>query len=147
MHIFSHCTVWKNVFSHICDQFQLTPPSQSDTLDMFIDNWTDTQSTIPFHTMWAIQKARNLYIFEGKKLSALSILHQISYSLQLYCSLAIKVKNIRVIGPFPSMVYPYGFFDGAFANKVGGVGYCLYLNESHSFEFALGVGYSTNTKA
>ena len=30
---------------------------------------------------------------------------------------------------------------------MAGVGYCLYLNESHHFEFVLGVGYGTNTKA
>ena len=27
------------------------------------------------------------------------------------------------------------------------MGFCLVLNESHSFEFAMGAGYSTNTKA
>ena len=97
--------------------------------------------------MWAIWKARNLYIFKGKKLSVLSILHQISYSMQLYCPPTVKVKKIREIGPFPSMVYPCGFFDGASANNVGGVGYFLYLNESHTFKFVLGVGNSTNTKA
>ena len=67
--------------------------------------------------------------------------------MQLYCPLAVKVEKTRAIGPNPSMVYPCGFFDGASANYVGGAGYCLPLNESHSFEFALGLGYSTNTKA
>ena len=38
-------------------------------------------------------------------------------------------------------------FYGASANHVGGVGYYLHLNESHSFKFALGLGNSTNTKA
>ena len=46
-----------------------------------------------------------------------------------------------------SRSFPCGYFDGASANHVGGVGYCLYLNKSYSFEFALGVGNSTNTKA
>ena len=97
--------------------------------------------------MWAIWKARNLHIFEGKELSALGIMHQITYSLQLYCPPAHKVKKTRVIGPDPIQVFPCGYFDGAFANYVGGVGYCLHLNESHSFEFALGVGNGSNTKA
>ena len=26
LHIFSHCTFWKNVLSHICDQFHISPP-------------------------------------------------------------------------------------------------------------------------
>ena len=45
------------------------------------------------------------------------------------------------------MYFPCGFFDGASSNKKAGVGYSLYLNESHYFEFALGVGYGSNTKA
>ena len=45
------------------------------------------------------------------------------------------------------MFFPCGFFDGASNSKAAGVGYSLYLNESHHFEFALGVGYGTNTKA
>ena len=45
------------------------------------------------------------------------------------------------------MYFPCGFFDGASTNKTAGVGYNLYLNESHHYEFALGVGYGTNTKA
>ena len=45
------------------------------------------------------------------------------------------------------MYFPCGFFDGASANKTTGVDYSLYLNESHHFEFALGVGYGSNIKA
>ena len=41
----------------------------------------------------------------------------------------------------------YASFDGAAANGFGGAGFCLFLNESHSLEFALGVGTCTNTKA
>ena len=31
--------------------------------------------------------------------------------------------------------------------NIAGVGYCIYFNESHHYEFTLGVGYGTNTKA
>ena len=51
------------------------------------------------------------------------------------------------MGPGPDLVYPCGFLDGASAKNVGGVGFCLFLNESHSFEFSLGMGNCTNTKA
>ena len=51
-----------------------------------------------------------------------------------------KRKKTRVLGPGPSLVYPCGFFDGASTNNIGGVGICLYLNETHSFEFAVGMG-------
>ena len=47
----------------------------------------------------------------------------------------------------PILVYPCRFFDRASAKGTGGVGYCLLLSDSHSFEFALGAGPCTNTKA
>ena len=50
-------------------------------------------------------------------------------------------------GTGPSLDFPYGFFDGAVANYKGGVSFCLVLNESHSFEFAMGAGICTNPKA
>ena len=45
------------------------------------------------------------------------------------------------------MIYPCGFMDGASRSMIAGVGYCIYLNESHYLELSLGVGYGTNTKA
>ena len=97
--------------------------------------------------MWVIWKARNLAIFEGKRKTVLSIFHQIMYSAQLYSSQSIKFKKVRKIGLPPSLTYPCGFFDGASTIKVVDVGYSLFINESHHLEFALGVGYGSNTKA
>ena len=51
------------------------------------------------------------------------------------------------MGPGPTLVYPYSFFDGAVADYKGGAGFYLALNESHTFEFAMGGGLCTNTKA
>ena len=65
----------------------------------------------------------------------------------MYCPPVNKAKKPRALGPGPVLVYPCGFFDGASAKNVGGVGYCVFLNESHSLEFALGAGNCTNTKA
>ena len=76
-----------------------------------------------------------------------SLIHQIAFSSQMYCPSEIKVKKTRTLGPGPVLVYPCGFFDGASAKNVGGGGFCLYLNESHSFEFAVGVDSCTNTKS
>ena len=64
----------------------------------------------------------------------------------MYQPSSIKIKKPRVVGLGPVLVFPYGFFDGAAARNSGGFGFCLFLNESHSFEFALGVGACTNTK-
>ena len=77
----------------------------------------------------------------------MSLIQQIVYYSQLYKPLGLKVKKPRDAGSGPILVFPYGFFDGAAANSSGGVSLCLYLNESHSFEFAMGVGTCTNNKA
>ena len=65
----------------------------------------------------------------------------------MYCPPAYKAKKKRALGPGHVLVYPCGYFDGASATNVGGVGFCLFLNESHSFEFELEAGPCTNTKA
>ena len=57
------------------------------------------------------------------------------------------MKKPRAIGAGPVLILPYGLFDGAATSGFGGAGFCLFLNESHSLEFALGVGNCTNTKA
>ena len=44
------------------------------------------------------------------------------------------------------LVYPYGFFDGATANCKSGVGFVLALNNTHSINFSMGCGDSTNTR-
>ena len=87
-----------------------------------------------------------MYIFEGKKVPVISILHQITLSSHLYCPSAIKTKKTRDIGSGPSLSYTCGFFYGAAVDNIGGVGFCLHLNEVHSYEFALGAGHSTNTR-
>ena len=65
----------------------------------------------------------------------------------MYRAMSMKVKKPRAYGPSPVLVFPYVFFDGAYSNNIGGVSFCLFLNESHSFEFSLGAGTCTNTKA
>ena len=80
-------------------------------------------------------------------MSVLNILHQINSFIQLCSPPVVTCKKIRAIGPSPCLVFPCGFFDGASTNNLGGASFCLYLNVSHHFEFVLGVGDSTNTKA
>ena len=100
-----------------------------------------------FFAMWTIWKARNAYIFEGKKLTVLNIIFQIENLAQLYQPPCRKEKKLRVLGSCPSLAYPCGFSDGVAAKNIGGVGICIFLNKTHSFEFALGAGTCTNTKA
>ena len=44
------------------------------------------------------------------------------------------------------MTFPCGFFDGAAAEKIGGSGFVIYLNDSHFFSLSMGCGCSTNTR-
>ena len=57
------------------------------------------------------------------------------------------MKKPRAIDAGRILILPYGLFDGVAASGFGGAGFYLFLNESHSLEFALGVGNYTNTKA
>ena len=77
----------------------------------------------------------------------MNTIFQIENLSQLYQPPYRKAKNIRVLGSGPSLAYPCGFFYGALTKNIGGVGICIYLNKTHSFEFALGAGTCTNTKA
>ena len=144
---------WKNLLFVLLEQYHLTPPHQSDNISSFLDSWTVSFSKyfgyfyIPFLAMWTLWKARNSSIFDGKSITVISLLHQISYISHLYYPIVIKANKIRDIRPGPSLTYPCGFFDGAFVDSTGGVGFCLHLNEAHSYEFALGAGLSTNTRA
>ena len=137
----------------LCDQHHIAPRVQSDNLWDFLDSWTDRFSEhivdcyLPFFSMWIIWKARNLCIFEGKKVFILSIVQNIGYLSQMYGPPVKKRKKTRVLGPGPNLVYPCGFLDGASTNYTGGVDIFLYLNETHSFEFVVGSGQCTNTKA
>ena len=149
--------VWKNVLGLICDQFQLTIPRGADSITVFMEYWASTYPRysalfyIPHHTIWAIWKAHNRVVFYGKKATVLCVFHHILNAAQLIPSWPVikdrKIKIARQIGPGPSMTFPCGYFDGASTPSVAGSGYSLFLNENHHLDFALGVGYGSNTKA
>ena len=135
------------------DLYHFLPPQLFDNLSSFLGIWIVSFSKhsvccyLPFFSIWVVWKERNQAIFEGKKPSLMSMIQQIVYFSQLYKHAGIKEKKPRAIGAGPVLVFPYGFFDGAATNNSGGVKFCLYLNESHSFEFAFWAGTCTNTKA
>ena len=89
---------------------------------------------------------RNSCIFYDKKVSVSSIIHQVEFLFHLYPIPKLK-KKIRCIGIKPQIFYPCGFFDGAVAGNIGGVGFVLLLSDSHTLGFSLGCGMSTNTRA
>ena len=46
-----------------------------------------------------------------------------------------------------SLLYPIGFFDGAFVNRNGGTGVYLMISKDHFYCIKMGCGQSTNTRA
>ena len=75
-----------------------------------------------------------------------SIIHWVESLFHLYPVLKLK-KKIRCIGISPQIFFPCGFFDGAAAGNIGGAGFVLLLSESHTLDFSLWCGRSTNTRA
>ena len=60
----------------------------------------------------------------------------------------LKHRNkIRNIGKPLISNSPRIFFDGAAAKSIGGAGFCIWLNDHHLFDFKLGCGSSTSTRA
>ena len=68
-HIFSLCSVWNEVISHLSGKYHFIPPHQCDNLYNYMRNWTYRFSKysvccyLLFFAMWTIWKVRNSYIF------------------------------------------------------------------------------------
>ena len=141
----------------VCDQLQLRIPPAAESISVFFKDWAASYHHssalyyIPHFTIWAVWKARNRVVFYGFKVNILCVLHQILYAAQIPSSRPVtkgrNIKSARQIGPKPLMIYPCGFFDGASTSSAAGIGYCVDINENHRLEFALGIGYGSNTKA
>lgn len=141
----------------LCYQFQIFIPAEIDSIEQCIDYWVNNTSRssplffLPHYSIWAIWKARNMVIFEGKNSTVCGVLHQILYAAQLSYSRPVMKnrlsKTTRQIGNKPRMIFPCGFFDGALSSSTAGIGYCLFFNENHHLDCSLGVGYGSNTKA
>ena len=75
-----------------------------------------------------------------------ALITQIDNLMHLY-PVPQNKQRIRNIGPSPMMKYPCGFFDGAAAGNIGGVGFVIHLNDDYCISFSLGCGSSSNTRA
>ena len=100
-HLFVHYSVWKNLLTHLSEQHHIAPYTQSDNLMEFLENWVVRFSKhsiccfLPFHTMWVLWKVRNYCLFEGKKMSVLSMIQKVVYFSQMYFPIAEKGKNLE----------------------------------------------------
>ena len=66
--------------------------------------------------------------------------------LTLYPVPQLRNKS-RQSGPKPLHVFPVGYFDGAAQWNMGGVGFVIYISETHYYCFSVGCGMCTNTRA
>ena len=156
-HLFSRCPFWKRLQELLCEQFHISLPTVYDSFTIFLAFWINSHARsspiffLPHHTIWALWKARNRALFDGQKPTVSGIFYQIINSAYLLLSRPPSSKQTgkkeRRIGHTPNMVYPCGFFDGASTSSAAGIGFCLYLNNHHHLDCALGVGHGTNTKA
>ena len=96
---------------------------------------------------WKIWLARNRCIFEDKKPDFNYIAHSILEQLQIYPVHSQLKSKRRDIGLAHVFDFPAGFFDGASANQMGGIGVYLMINHDHFICLKMGVGHNTNTRS
>ena len=143
-HLFMDCSFSKSIYSIFADHYKL-PLVQHCTVISFLDFWFRGISVcsyfryFPLYFFWCIWKQRNRCIFDNKQPSARALLKQIEDLIHLY-SVPQKKRSRRLVGPGPLISYPCGFFDGATAENIGGVGFVILLDASYSINFSLGCG-------
>ena len=74
------------------------------------------------------------------------VIHQISHLMRFYPVKEHKEK-IRTIKAAPDMVYPCGFFNSDATDSRGAARVQIVISSSHTINFKLGCGASTNTRA
>ena len=126
--------------------------SHFNTVLSFLDQWFNTSARaapfiyLPLFIFWGIWILWNLCLFENRRPSFSALISRIEGFLNTYPA-PIKTIKIRNIGSKPLKAFPCGFFDGAAAEKIGGSGFVIYINDTHFFSFSMGCGSSTNTRA
>ena len=147
-HLFHECSFTRKVIAHIRSSLAIPYFWRETNFILNVSSWISKGNTLkylPLLFSWQIWWTRNKCVFEDKQPDILFVVHSIKNHLQLY-PIINQLKNIwRTIGPAPTFVFRAGFFDGALANRMGGISVHLLLSQDHYFYFKLGVGLSSNT--
>ena len=150
-HLFFSCPFSARIYSHFEVKFNCSFPISS-SVHSFLGHWFSRNanyvpySYLPLFIFWGIWILRNLCIFENKKPAFSSLIAKIDGLVNTY-PVPMKIHKTRNIGPEPSKYFPCGFFDGAAAENIGGSSYVIFINDSHYFNFSMGCGSSSNTRA
>ena len=105
--------------------------------------------TLPIIVLWNIWKARNLVCFEDISMTPAQV-SIISLGLMRSLPHDSLIVNIRsVIVEDIDKSYPWGYFDGSFADdpKICGAGGMIYFSDEHFFSFKDGLGIGSNNFA
>ena len=101
---------------------------------------------LPLFVYWSVWKSRNMGILEDKGVSLYNTVNQVENLMHSY-PVPDKKKKIKIIGSTPVLVFPYGFFDGATIDKLGGAGFVLSISNVHTFNIKIGCGHNMNSRA
>ena len=138
------------ILAHFAAKFGISLPFYN-SVPSFLIHWLSSSARsapfryLPLFIFWGIWLLRNNCLFENRKPAFSALISRIEGFLNSYPA-PIKIHKIRDIGPKPRMAFPCGFFDGAAAEKIGGSGFVIYLNDAHFYSFSMGCGCSTNTR-
>ena len=150
-HLFMDCIFTKRTSDVVFEHFGIRSFYKT-TVCSYLEHWFQlhpldyTKLYLPLFVFWSIWKHINGCIFEGNLPSVYAVFIQIDSLFHLFPVPKKRVK-LRNIGLPPPITYPCGYFDGAAAGNIGGVGFVLHLSSSHSINFTLGCGRSTNTRS
>ena len=114
-----------------------------------VDSWFRMEKNLTYLPLLMAQKiwlARNRCIFDDKKTNINFIVHTLLEQLQIYpvhSQLKLKRRTNGLAHVFDFIV---GFFEGASANGLGGIGVHLMFSQDHYICMKMGVGQRTNTR-
>ena len=149
-HLFVGCLFLKKMILGLNSLFKVHFLWNAPTFMENISNWVSKAGDfryLPLFLTWNIWKARNCMLFEDRRPLIAALLHVILDEVNTHKPVMKYRNKIRNIGKPPVSKYPGFFFDGATAKGIGGAGFCIWLNDHHLFDFKLGCGSSTNTRA
>ena len=150
-HLFLECSFSMGIHSYYATRFGFSSPlfkSVSSFLVYWFNHTTFSAHYryFPLFIFWCIWKLRNRCLFDNGKPIVHALISRIESLLNLY-PVPQKKHKLENISLSPLKVFPCGFFDGAAAENIGGVGFVIFLNDVHFFRFSMGCGCSSITRA
>ena len=139
------------ILTHFTTKFGFSFPFY-DSVSSFLVQWFSSSVRsapfryLPLFIFWSIWLLRNNCFFENRKPAFSALISRVEGFLNSYPN-PIKIQKNWNIGSKPLKAYPCGFFDGASTENIGGLGFVIYLNDTHFFSFYMGYGCITNTRA